>query len=333
MTVASEMPAPRSNRLRDCLQAGRFAVTAEIVPPVSCERADLLAKVKLLKGAADAVNVTDGAGARSHMGSLAAAALLLQSGVEPVLQQACRDCNRIALQSQLLAAGAMGIENLLLLRGDDPGAGDQPEAKPVFDIDTLALTRIARDIRDRRELLSGRKISGRVNFLIGTADTPIDPPAGWKPARLQAKIAAGAQFAQTQFCMDSDVVRRYTQCLADNGLAGFPVLIGLVPLRSARSARWIRAKLPGSIISDTVIDRLERASDPVREGHRICSEMVEEMSGIPGVAGVHVMAPGNDAGLAEAVSAAARIAQRKTQKTASLRNGEESSGAWLLHLQ
>jgi len=327
------MPTPRSNRLRDCLQSGRFAVTAEIVPPVACRAADLIAKVRPVQDTADAVNVTDGAGARSHMGALAAATLLLQHGVEPVLQITCRDSNRIALQSNLLAAAALGIENLLLLRGDDPGAGDQPDAKPVFDLDSIALSRIARDIRNQQVLASGQKVSGRADFLIGVADAPIDPPAGWKPDRLKAKIEAGAQFAQTQFCFDPAVARRYTQCLADSGLGGFPLLIGLAPLRSARSARWIRDKLFGSIIPDAVVDRLERAGDPVKEGRKICSEIVEELAHVPGVAGVHIMAPGSDAGLAEAVAAAAAVAQRRTRRPRRLRNGEEVSEGWLLHLQ
>ncbi len=324
---------PRPNQLRDCLRSGRFAVTAEIVPPASCDRADLIAKVKPLKGMADAINVTDGAGARSHMGSLAAAVLLLEAGVEPILQLTCRDRNRIALQSDLLGAAALGIENLLLLRGDDPSAGDQPDAKPVFDIDSMALTEIARRIRDRQELMSGQKVSGKANFLIGAADSPIDPPAGWKPTRLKAKIDAGTQFVQTQFCMDAQVVKRYGQCLADNGLGGFPLLIGLAPIRSARSARWIRDKLPGSIVPDAVIERLERSSEPVREGRKICLELVDELSDIPEAAGVHIMAPGNDTGLAEVVAEAARIAQGKTRKPPDQSVGEVTSEARRLHLR
>jgi len=333
------MPRPDTSanaagsKLRERLSAGRFVVTAEIVPPVSCDRGELVAKVKPLKGVADAVNVTDGAGARSHMGSLAAAALLLQGGIEPILQITCRDRNRIALQSDLLGAAALGIENLLLLRGDDPGAGNQPDAKAVFDVDSLMLTAVARDIRDRHQLTSGQKVSGRANFFIGAADTPLDPPPGWAPSRLKAKIAAGAQFAQTQFCMDPNIVRRYVQRLAEYGLENFHLLIGLVPLRSARSARWIRENLPGSIIPDAIVERLEGASDRVREGRRICSEMVEQLIDVPGVAGVHIMAPGNDSGLAEAVAAAAAIAQRRPRKAPAPRTGEESSEAWLLHLQ
>ncbi len=303
--------APRINSLKEGLRSGRFVITAEIVPPASCDPADLTTKVEALKGLADAVNVTDGAGGRSHMGSLAAAALLLQAGIEPILQITTRDRNRIALQNELLGAAALGIENLLLLTGDPPSAGEQPEAKPVFDIDSLELTRVARRIRDERKLMSGQKVSGEPNFLIGTANSPVDPPAGWKPARLQTKVDAGAQFTQTQFCMDAGVVRRYAQRLADNGLGEFPLLIGLAPIRSARSARWIRDKLPGSIVPDAVVERLEQATDAVREGRKICLELVEELSGAPGAAGVHIMAPGNDSGLAEVVAEASRIASRK----------------------
>ena len=327
------MPMSRVNRFRECLRSGRFAVTVEIVPPISCERVDLISKVAPLKGVADAVNVTDGAGARSHVSSLTAAALLLENGIEPILQLTCRDRNRIALQSELLAAAALGIENLLILRGDDPSAGDQPDAKPVFDIDSAALAEVARRMRDRQELMSGRKIAGKPRFLIGGADSPIDPPVDWKPTRLKAKIHAGTQFAQTQFCLDAGVARRYAQCLDRNGLGGFPILIGIAPLRSARSARWIRDSLPGSIVPDAVIDRLERAVEPVREGRRICLELVEQLSETPGVVGVHIMAPGNDAGLAEVAREAARIAHRASRAHCSQGLAEETSGAWLLHLQ
>ena len=251
-----------------------------------------------------------------------------RTGVEPILQLACRDRNRIALQSDLLAAAALGIENLLLLRGDDPSAGDQPDAKPVFDIDSLALTEVARRIRDRQELMSGQKVAGKARFLLGTADAPVDPPAGWKPTRLKSKIDAGAQFAQTQFCMDAGVVRRYAQCLADNGLGGFFLLIGLAPIRSARSARWIRDKLPGSIVPDAVIERLERSTEPVREGRKICLELVEELSELPGAAGVHIMAPGNDAGLAEVVAEAAHIAARKPRKPPEQQGDRGPLGGW-----
>ena len=232
---------------------------------------------------ADAVNVTDGAGARSHMGSLAAAALLLQNGVEPILQLTCRDRNRIALQSDLLAAAALGIENLLLLTGDDPSAGEQPDAKPVFDIDSMALTEVARRIRDEQVLMSGQKVSGQPNFLIGAGDVPMDPPAGWKPARLQAKVDAGAQFAQTQFCMD----RRRRAALRAVPRRQWSWRLPAADRPRARSGRRARpagsaTSCPGSIVPDAVIERLEGASNAVREGRKICLELVEELSEVPG---------------------------------------------------
>src|SRR5674476_1290122 len=281
--------------LQDRLRAKRFVITAEVTPPVSADRNELLAKALPLKGLADAVNITDGAGARPHLGAVTAAALLVEAGIEPVLQLTCRDRNRIALQSDLLSAAASGVHNLLMLRGDDPSAGDQPDAKPVFDLDLRSLLETARRLRDTGELPSGRKVTGRADFYLGAADNPLDPPSGWEPKALNAKIAAGAQFVQTQFCMDAGVVRRYLARLAEQGAADqIKVLIGIVPLRSAKSARWIREKLFGAIIPDAIVERMEQASDPAAEGRRICIEIVRELSDLPNVAGVHIMAPGND---------------------------------------
>jgi methylenetetrahydrofolate reductase (NADH) len=281
--------------LQDKLRGGRFVITAEVTPPVSTDRGEFLAKAIPLKGLADAVNVTDSAGARPHLGAVTAAAMLVEQGIEPVLQLTCRDRNRIALQSDLISAAAMGVHNLLILRGDDPSAGDQPTAKPVFDFDARQLLETARRLRDAGELPSGRKVSGRANFFLGAADNPIDPPPGWRPEGLEAKLAAGAQFIQTQFCMDASIVRRYLLRLTERGITGeLSILVGIVPLRSAKSARWIKEKLFGAVIPDAIIERLEQASDPAAEGRRICLEMVAELADIPQVAGCHIMAPGND---------------------------------------
>jgi methylenetetrahydrofolate reductase (NADH) len=291
--------------LKDKLAAKRFAITAEITPPVSASRDELLAKALPLKGLADAVNVTDGAGARPHLGAVTAAAMLVEKGIEPILQLTCRDRNRIALQSDLLSAAASGVRNLLVLRGDDPSAGDQPDAKPVFDLDPRQLLDTARRLRDAGELPSGRKISGRAEFFLGAADNPIDPPPGWEPNGLQAKIDAGAQFVQTQFCMDTGVVRRYLARLADLGIASkLSILIGIAPLRSAKSARWITEKLFGAIIPDAIVTRLERASDPAAEGRRICLDLIAELAEVPHVAGVHIMAPGHDSAVPEIIKVA-----------------------------
>ncbi len=290
---------------QDKLAAGRFVITAEVTPPVSFDRADLLAKALPLKGLADAVNLTDGAGARPHMSALTAAAILVQEGIEPILQFTCRDRNRIALQSDLIAAAASGVRNLLMLRGDDPSAGDQPDAKAVFDLDARGLLETARILRDKGELPTSRKVTGRAEFFLGGADNPIDPPPGWEPKGLAGKIAAGAQFVQTQFCMDAGVVRRYLARLAEHGIKDLSILIGIAPLRSARSALWMKEKLFGTIIPNALVARMEAASDPTAEGRAICIELIGELSNIAGVAGVHIMAPNNDAA-APAVIAEAR---------------------------
>ena len=285
------------------LKAGSFVLTAEVKPPVSCDPQDLLKDALPLRDVADAVNVTDGAGARVHLGALAAAHILAENGIEPILQFTCRDRNRLALQSDLLAAAALGLENLLILRGDDPTAGDQPDAKPVFDMDSRGLLEIARKLRDSGTLPTGRAVSGKISFFLGAADTPIDPPAGWSPHALLDKIAAGAEFMQTQFCMDIPLLRRYLARLAEHGVSDeIAILVGLTPLRSARSAMWMRNHLPGTIIPDALIARLERAGNPEEEGKRMCIDLLAELAEIPGIAGAHIMAPGNEHAVPEVIA-------------------------------
>lgn len=300
----NEQPTPGPTRFAERLRDGHFVITAEVAPPVSCDPDDLRRKAAPLKGLVDAVNVTDGAGARAAMSALAAASILRGMGIEPILQITCRDKNRIALQAELMGAAALGIGNLLLLTGDDPKAGDQPDTKPVFDIDSKALLETARRLRDEGTLPTGRAVGGKAAFFLGAADVPIDPPPGWQPNALAGKAKSGAQFVQTQFCMDAAIVRRYVGVLAQAGLTGdLAILIGVNPLRSAKSAAWMKHHLYGTIIADALIKRMEGAADPTREGIAICAELIEEFSQIPGVAGVHIMAPGNDAAIPEVIRA------------------------------
>ena len=301
----NDQASPGLSTFEARVRAGRFVMTAEIAPPVSADAQDLRSKAEPLRGLADAVNVTDGAGARAHMAALAAASILIGMGIEPILQITCRDKNRIALQSEMMGAAALGVRNLLLLTGDDPKAGDQPDTKPVFDINSATLIETARRLRDEGTLPTGRKVGGHAAFFIGAADMPIDPPAGWQPNALMGKIKSGAQFAQTQFCMDAGIVRRYVAVLEAAGVTKeLSLLIGVNPLRSAKSAAWMKSHLFGTIISDAYIARLEKSSEPAREGIRICVELIEELSAIPGVAGVHIMAPGNDAAIPEVIAQA-----------------------------
>lgn len=290
-----------ASELHSRLRGGEFVVTAEITPPVSTDPAEFLRRALPLKGLAAAVNVTDGAGAKVHLSSLAAAHFLVQSGIEPIFQMTCRDRNRLALQGDLLGAAALGIHNILVLAGDDPKAGDQPEAKPVFDVDSRGLIAMAHGMRRDGKLPSGTAIEGKFNVVIGAADIPVDPEPGWEPKGLAAKVAAGADFVQTQFCMDLGVVRRYAARLLECGIK-VPMLIGVAPIPSARSARWMREKLYGTRIPDETIERLDKAADPKREGRQICVEVLRGLAGIPGVAGAHVMAPMNFAEIPAAIA-------------------------------
>ncbi len=303
---------PGASELQARLGAGDFVVTAELTPPVATEARALLERARELKGIATAVNLTDGAGAKTHLSSLVAAHLVLQSGVEPILQMTCRDRNRLALQADLLGAMALGIRNILALGGDDPKTGDQPETRPVYDLDSRGLLAIAHRMRSEHKLASGTEIKGPVALVLGAADVPVDPPPGWQPRGLLAKAEAGADFVQTQFCMDAGVVRRYAGRLLELGLAPrLGILIGVAPIPSARSARWMRERLFGSVIPDAIVARLEGAGDPAREGRAICIELLQELAEIPGVAGAHVMAPQNPSAIAEVIAASGVLGRKR----------------------
>jgi methylenetetrahydrofolate reductase (NADPH) len=288
----------------------RFALTSEITPPLSVDPQTLIDKVLPLKGLADAVNVTDGASARASMDPLAAAVIMMQAGVEPIMQLTCRDRNRIALQGSLVGAATLGVRAFLLLTGDDPTKGDQPETKPVFDVTSNELMATATMI-SAGKIPGGRDIAGTARLLAGSADAPVDPAPDWQPKSLLGKIAAGASFAQTQFCMDAGVVRRYIARLRECGVPkGFPLLIGVAPLASAKSARWIVDNLFGSIIPSTIIGRLEAASDQRAEGRAIAVELIRELAGIDGVGGVHIMAPLNEKAVPKLIEEARAALER-----------------------
>ncbi|MFQ6018262.1 MAG: methylenetetrahydrofolate reductase, partial [Kiloniellaceae bacterium] len=284
------MTRRQTGALQSRLSAGAFVVTAEVTPPLSASPEALLARAAPLKDRVEAVNVTDAAGARTAMSSFAAAAILAREGIEPVLQVTCRDRNRIALAGDLIGAAAQGVRNILVLHGDDPAAGDQPEAKPVYDLDSRAVIRMIRQMRDAGTLPSGRAIERPPRLFIGATDIPLDPPPDWRPEGLIAKAEAGADFVQTQFCFDLDVARRYMARLAEVGLPErLSFLIGVGPVASPRSARWMNENLFGVSVPESVIARLDRAEDPAAEGRRLCIELIQGLREVPGVAGAHVM--------------------------------------------
>lgn len=286
------------SNLRNKIESRQFVITAEIVPPLSAAGTKLLHEAGQLKGKVDAINITDAAAGKTSISSFAAAALLVANGHEPILQVTCRDRNRIALAGDLIGAAAQGIENVLILRGDDPKGGDQPDAKPVFDLESLDLLALARDMRDKGTLPSGRVIDSPPKFFLGAADVPRRPDEKWSSVGLQKKVAAGANFAQTQFGFDLDVVRAYIDRLRSDGITQqLGIIIGVGPIRSAKSARWMNENLFGVHVPDAIIARLEGAKDQAAEGRRVCAELIQGLREIDGVAGAHVMAPaqGTDA--------------------------------------
>ena len=278
-------------RLERVLRSGRFAVTAELNPPDSANPEDTYERALVLSRVCDAINATDASGANCHMSSVGICALLTRAGYSVVMQISCRDRNRIAIQGDVLGAAAMGVSNILCLTGDGVEAGDQPGAKAVFDLDAISLLETIRGMRDDSRFLSGRTITSPPRVLLGAAANPFAPPFDFRPLRLAKKVAAGAQFVQTQYCYDVARLKDYMVAVRDLGLVErCYVLVGVGPLASARAARWIGSNVPGVYIPDSTIARLEGATDQKAEGKRICIELIQEIREIPGVAGVHVMA-------------------------------------------
>ena len=300
--------ATANHSFRHSLESGRFAITAEIAPPRGASLEPLTLSVRDLKPVVSAINLTDGAGARVRMSSLAAAIHVKQLGVDPILQVTCRDRNRIAIQSDLLGAAAFGIANVLALYGDGIDAGDDPAAKPVFDLDARALLNAVQSMTVDGATLSGSELSTKTEFFPGAVDVPVDPGNDWSPQSLRMKKEAGARFVQAQFCFDMELLARYIDRLRDHGLTDeMYFLVGLGPLRSADGARWMRNNLHGTVIPDGVIRRLEAARDPRHEGIAICAELMQQAREIDGVAGVHLMAPGQHQSIVEAVKLAGLV--------------------------
>jgi 5,10-methylenetetrahydrofolate reductase len=236
------------------------------------------------------------------MSSVGICALLTRMGYAPIMQISCRDRNRIAIQGDVLGAAAMGVANILCLTGDGVQAGDQPGAKPVFDLDSMSLLETIRIMRDNEKFLSGRKLTSPPHVFLGAAINPFAPPYDFRPLRLAKKIAAGAQFVQSQYCFDVPMFREYMTRVRDLGLdEKCFIMCGVGPLASAKTAKWIRNNVPGVHIPDSVIARLEGAQDQKKEGKQLCIDIINEVKEIPGVAGVHVMAYRQEEYVAEIV--------------------------------
>ena len=265
-----------------------FIYTAETTPPDASDKETLLKNVMPLKGVADAVNVTDSPGAKAHMSSLTAAIILAQNGIDPILQLTVRDRNRLALQGDLIGASALGVNNILCLRGDDPKNGDQPEAKIVNDIDSLTLVSTANMMRKEKKFPSGRAIDPSPKLFIGGAEVPTQGKPD--PNKILDKINKGVDFFQTQYVFDAKILNEYMKVLNDKGiLEKTNFIIGLGPFASANSAKWMNENLFGVDVPEEIIKRLEGAKDQKEESKKICVELIEDFRDIEGVKGVHLM--------------------------------------------
>ena len=299
-------------RLEHLLRRGEFAVTAELNPPDSADPYEVYERASVLAEVCDAINATDATGANVHMSSVGTCALLTRDDLAPILQVSCRDRNRIAIQGDVLGAAAMGVCNVLCLTGDGVQVGDQPQAKPVFDLDSISLLETIRTMRDERRFLSGREIKEPPKVFLGAAANPFSPPFECRPLRLAQKVAAGAEFVQTNFCFDLPVLEDYMKRVRDLGLPEQCfILVGVGPLASARAARWMRSRIPGIHIPDAIIERLEGSADPKLEGKNLCIELIQQISEIEGISGVHIMAYRQEELVAEIITESGVLESRK----------------------
>ncbi len=298
-------------RLERVLRAGKFAVTTEIAPPDSADPNEVYARAHVFDGCVDAINVTDGSGANCHMSSISVCSLLTRLGYAVVTQVSCRDRNRIAIQGDVLGAAAMGSANILCLTGDGVQAGDHPQAKPVFDLDSLSLLELIRTMRDESHFQSGRKLTYPPHVFLGAAENPFAPPHEFRALRLAKKVAAGAQFIQTQWCYDVPMLAEFMRRVRDMGLhEQVFILVGVGPLASARAAEWIRTNVPGIHIPDGIIARLRGAEKQKTEGKKICIDIIQQVREIEGVAGVHVMAYRQEEAVAEIINRSGVLGDR-----------------------
>ena len=291
--------------LEQTLKANEFAITAEIPAPISASASEMEEKIDLLTGHVHAINVTDNPGATAHMSSLAGCSIVRNKGIDPIFQVTCRDRNRLAIQSDLMGASALGINNVLTLAGDPVKNGDQPDAKAVFDVNSKKILSIMQSMNDLGETMSGRELQTKSNFFPGGAAIIHEPENNWDPVALKDKVAQGAKFIQTQFCYDVDLLRDYMKHIVDAGLSEkLFFIVGIGPLRSDKSAKWMRDKLFGTVIPDNIVQRMERSENQIEEGTAICAELINQFEEIDGVHGAHLMAPRNLSAIAPTVKKA-----------------------------
>jgi methylenetetrahydrofolate reductase (NADPH) len=280
------------SNLEKILSKGLFAVTGELGPPKGNDISVVKRKADLLRGFVDAVNVTDNQTAIVRMSSIATSSLLIQMGIEPVMQMTTRDRNRIAMQSDIFGATALGIKNMLCLTGDHHTFGNQVDAKNVHDLDSVQLIDCVRTMRDQATLMGGQeKIEGKVEMFIGAAENPFGDPFEFRVIRLAKKAVAGVDFIQTQCIYDMKRFKDWMKMVCDRGLhERVHILAGVTPLKSAGMARYMAKNVSGIIIPDEIIDRMAKAPKGSEEGIKLCVEQIQELKEVEGVHGVHIMA-------------------------------------------
>ncbi|MFW6150755.1 MAG: methylenetetrahydrofolate reductase [Chloroflexota bacterium] len=281
------------SNLERVLEAGHFAVTAELGPPRSADAEVIRRKARLLKGNVDAFNVTDGQTAMVRMASWAGNLIGRQEGLDGIVQMTCRDRNRVALQMDILGVAALGVNNILCLTGDHITFGDHPEAKGVFDLDSIQFLQIVRQMRDEGKVYSGNEIEVPPRLFIGAAANPFADPFEFRVARLAKKVAAGADFIQTQIVYNVDKFAEWMKRVRDRGLdRQTKILAGVAPIRSVGAARYMKNKVPGMDVPDEVIERLRGVprEQVSAEGIKVCVDIVNRIQEIEGVAGIHIMA-------------------------------------------
>lgn len=295
------------SNLERVLESGAFTVTGELGPPQSADPEVIREKARLLKGYVDAVNVTDGQTAIVRMASWAACLIGMSEGLEPTVQMTCRDRNRIALQMDILGMSALGMKNLLCLTGDHQSFGNHPQAKGVFDIDGIQLLQIARNMRDEEKFQCGDEISVAPSLFIGAAANPFADPFDFRAIRLAKKVAAGADFIQTQIIYNVERFARWMEAVRQRGLhKKVYILAGVAPIKSAGAARYMKTKVPGMDVPDEVVDRMAAApkGEAKRAGIDLCIDIINQVRQIEGVAGIHLMAIEWEEAVAEIVEKA-----------------------------
>lgn len=279
------------SNLEKILEKGEFAVTAELGPPKSANAEEVRKKAQILKDYADAYNITDNQTAIVRMSSISAALIIKEIGLEPVIQIVCRDRNRIAIQSDILGASALGIKNVLCLSGDHQKFGNHPQAKNVFDIDSIQLINMLRKMRDEKKFLNNEEMNVEPRLYIGAAENPFADPFEFRVVRLAKKINAGTDFIQTQAVYDIDRFEKWMKMVRDRELdKKVHILAGIIPIKSAGMARYMRDSVPGVIVPDQIVERMKNASNGKEEGVKIAIEIIKQVREIEGVHGVHLMA-------------------------------------------